>query len=181
MCKDGETFRAVNPPGEGDIQITETLANPAGTGTDATLEWFEVAALANKHNTPMRIGDPGTGRTLVFDHPRPAPGVTGGVVLRLAAVEDRWHRRIDITWDEDVPVLITHHGGYRVAVDRHPDLPRVTALRLLDPGDAAGSGTLLRGYGYDDAGDLTEVIDSTGLPLCFDYDAESRVTGAVKR
>ncbi|MCQ4084359.1 DUF6531 domain-containing protein [Streptomyces sp. RB6PN25] len=132
-------------------------------------------------NTPIRIGDPGTGQTLVFDHPRPAPGAVGGVSLRLVAVEDRCGRRIEVTWsDDDTPVLLTHHGGYRIAIDRHPALPRITAFRLLDT-DGPGTETVLMRYGYDSAGNLTEIINSSGLPLRLTYDPQGRVTGWTDR
>ena len=128
---------------------------------------------------PMRVGDPRSGETLVFDHPRPAPGVPGAIVLRLSAIEDRDRRRVEITWaDDDTPALIAHHGGYRVAVDVHPDLPRITALRLLDADgpDGPGTETTLLHYGYDDVGDLVEITDSSGRPLRLTYDDHHRVT-----
>ncbi|AEW96675.1 MULTISPECIES: DUF6531 domain-containing protein [Streptomycetaceae] len=132
-------------------------------------------------NAPMSVADPRTGEALVFDHPRPAPDVIGGVVLRLTAIEDRNGRRIDITYaDDDTPALITHHGGYRIAVDRHPDLPRITALRLLDT-DGPGTDTTLVRYGYDTSGDLTEVFNSSGLPLRLTYDDDHRVTSWTDR
>ncbi|MCM2426467.1 DUF6531 domain-containing protein [Streptomyces sp. RKAG337] len=132
-------------------------------------------------NDPMRVSDPSTGETLVFDHPRPAPGATGAVILRLAAIEDRNDRRIDITYaDDDTPALISHHGGYRIAIDRHPDLPRITGLRLLDT-DGPGSGTTLARYGYDKAGDLTEVFNSSGEPLRLTYDDQHRITSWTDR
>jgi RHS repeat-associated protein len=131
-------------------------------------------------NTPMRITDPNTGETLVFDDARPAPGVAGGVILRITAVEDRNGRRIDISYTDDAPALITHHGGYRIAIDRHPDLPRVIAFRLLDT-NGPGTETTLRRFGYDDAGNLIEVYNSSGLPLRFTYDSRSRITGWTDR
>ena len=66
MCKDGETFRAVNPPGEGDIKISETLANPAGVGTDGAQEWFEVEALADFDLNGLAFGDNEDNTTVSF-------------------------------------------------------------------------------------------------------------------
>ncbi len=42
QCDDGGTIRAVVKPTPANFVITEFLANPAGSGTDATQEWFEV-------------------------------------------------------------------------------------------------------------------------------------------
>ncbi|MER6222309.1 DUF6531 domain-containing protein [Streptomyces sp900105755] len=132
-------------------------------------------------NSPMYVHDPATGRTLTFHRPRPAPGRPGAVVLHLVAVGDRNGRRIDIDYgDDDTPALITHHGGYRVAVDRHPTLPRIAGFRLLDT-DGPGTATTLARFGYDEAGDLTEVYNSSGLPLRLRYDARHRITGWTDR
>lgn len=43
QCLDNGTPRAIVKPAPGRLVITELLANPAGTGTDATQEWFEIA------------------------------------------------------------------------------------------------------------------------------------------
>ena len=66
MCKDGETFRAVRAPAEGDIRISETLANPSGTGTDAVQEWFEVEARADFDLNGLAFGDHEDGTTVSF-------------------------------------------------------------------------------------------------------------------
>jgi len=66
MCKDGDTFRAVNPPGDGDLVISETLANPALTGTDATQEWFEVEANASFDLNGLAFGDNEDNTTVSF-------------------------------------------------------------------------------------------------------------------
>lgn len=162
-------MRLEYPPPSGDTEILPLK------GPRLPLTW------SGTPNDPMRINDPKTGRTLVFDHPRPAPGVIGGVVLRLASIEDRNGRHFDITYaDDDTPALISHHGGYRVAIDRHPDLRRITGLRLLDT-DGPGTETSLVRFGYNDAGDLTEVFNSSGLPLRFAYDDMHRITGWTDR
>ncbi len=66
MCRDGETFRAVRAPAAGDIRISETLANPALTGTDATEEWFEVEALAEFDLNGLAFGDHEDNTTVSF-------------------------------------------------------------------------------------------------------------------
>ncbi len=79
--------------------------------------------------------------------------------------------------DEGVPFGIRHSGGYYVAVDTEG--PRITALRLLDeapsryrPDSTADEGTVVMRYAYDASGNLTEVVNSSGEPLRFAYDAE---------
>lgn len=47
QCLEGGVPRAIVKPGPGQLVITELLANPAGTGTDAAQEWFEIANLGN--------------------------------------------------------------------------------------------------------------------------------------
>ena len=132
-------------------------------------------------NDPMQIRNPSTGQVLEFGHPRAAAGLEGAVTLRLTGAEDRNGRRIEIVYGEDdAPALITHHGGYRVAVDRHPDLPRITGFRLLDT-DGSGTETVLARYGYDARGDLVEVVNSSGVPALFRYDDSHRITGWADR
>lgn len=53
---------------------------------------------------------------------------------------------------------------------------RVTGLSVAAAG-ADGQDLVLMRYGYDEAGNLTEVINSSGLPLRFSYDSEGRLTG----
>jgi hypothetical protein len=42
-CDDGGTMRAIVSPAAGQLVISELLPNAAGTGTDPTQEWFELA------------------------------------------------------------------------------------------------------------------------------------------
>ncbi|WP_053161109.1 DUF6531 domain-containing protein [Streptomyces caatingaensis] len=134
----------------------------------------------------MTVTDPETGWVKSFAHPVPA-GVPGSVQLPLDSVRDRNGSHIDIHRTlHGIPTAIQHSGGYYLAVDTEG--PRVTALRLLDeppsayesPRTATGGTTLIR-YVYDDAGDLTEVVNSSGEPLRFTYDAEHRITSWTDR
>jgi len=43
QCLDGNTPRAIVAPAAGQLVISEVLPNAAGTGTDGTQEWFELA------------------------------------------------------------------------------------------------------------------------------------------
>ncbi|MEU5876585.1 RHS repeat-associated core domain-containing protein [Spirillospora sp. NPDC047279] len=124
------------------------------------------------------LTDPETCRILHF----PAPGEEHGwSSLPLVAISDRNGNRVDLVYEDRVLVEIRHSGGYRVAVDTAPHdggERRVTALRLhtSDTGGQAGGVTVVR-YGYDGAGHLSEIIDSSGRPLRLGYDAEGRLIG----
>ena len=107
-----------------------------------------------------------TGQTLYFRH-------TIAQRLPIIAIVDRNDQRIDIDYASDGTLIgLRHSGGYRVAVDTANGL--VTALRLLDGG--SGPGITLTRYRYDEHRHLTEVVNSSHLPMRFDYDAEGRMT-----
>ncbi|WP_327392779.1 DUF6531 domain-containing protein [Streptomyces sp. NBC_01186] len=131
-----------------------------------------------KPDGTMTITQPERNRTLHF-----APLPMAGRELPLRAITDRTGEgdRVTFTYDEQgTPTRVTHSGGYRIAVDTDPALHRVTALRLLH-GDQQQHSTKLISYGYDQAGDLTEVINSTGLPLRYRYDDQHRITSWTDR
>ncbi|WP_234315682.1 DUF6531 domain-containing protein [Streptomyces albus] len=124
-----------------------------------------------KPDGTMTISAPERNRTLHF-----APLPAGGPELALSAITDRAGNRIDFLYDADgAPQEITHSGGYRIAVDTDPELLRITRLRLLHGEDGQRSTTLVS-YAYDAAGDLAQIINSTGDPLRFRYDDQHRIT-----
>ena len=57
MCREGDAFRAVNPPDAGDVLITEALANPEGPEPD--FEWFELTATADFDLNGLEYGKAG--------------------------------------------------------------------------------------------------------------------------
>ncbi|HZB32076.1 MAG TPA: RHS repeat-associated core domain-containing protein, partial [Streptosporangiaceae bacterium] len=120
------------------------------------------------------LTDPQTGHARHF----PAPS---GTSVPLTAITDRNGNRIDI--DYDVAGAITevrHSGGYRIGVETADE--RITALRLLTTeGNGQTGGHVLIRYGYDEAGNLTEVVNSSGLPQRFSYDGFHRMTGWTDR
>ena len=139
------------------------------------LEWN------GKPDSAMTVTDPATGVVRTFAAPVPSP--TFGVFhLALDSWSDRNGTRVDVERDDEgVPFGLRHSGGHYVAVDTTG--PRITALRLLDeppsrygPDGPVGEGTVVMRYGYDDAGNLTEVVNSSGEPLRFAYDEQGRVT-----
>ncbi|MFG3259083.1 putative T7SS-secreted protein [Streptomyces sp. NPDC048172] len=124
-----------------------------------------------KPDGAMSISAPERNRTLHF-----APLPTGGTELALSAITDRAGNRITFTYDaQGAPREVTHSGGYRVAVDTDPELLRIIRLRLLHGQDGARSTTLVS-YAYDAAGNLAQIINSTGDPLRYRYDDQHRIT-----
>ena len=131
-----------------------------------------------KPDGAMTVTLPEQNRTLHF-----APLPVHGRELALRAITDRTGEgdRVTFTYDaEGTPVEIAHSGGYRLTVDTDKALHRVTALRLLH-GEHHEHSTPLVSYAYDAAGNLTEIINSTGEPLRYRYDDQHRVTSWTDR
>ncbi|WP_343235439.1 putative T7SS-secreted protein [Streptomyces bauhiniae] len=113
------------------------------------------------------VTDPHTGRTWHFTH-------QGADRSLLAQIDDRngnW-----ITFEhtpEGTPLAVTSSGGHRLTLTVEAD--RVTTLSLAG---AAPDGTdqEIKRYAYSENGDLTRVVNSSGLPLTFTYDDRGRVT-----
>jgi RHS repeat-associated protein len=115
----------------------------------------------SRTDTGYAIEPRGAGTTLHF-----AAAERG---CHLAAVTDRNANRID--FDRDAAGTLTavrHSGGYHLDVVREDG--RLAELRLREA-DVA----VVR-YRHDGEGRLGEVVNSSGLPLRFDYDSAHRVT-----
>ncbi|WP_078954720.1 putative T7SS-secreted protein [Streptomyces sp. H021] len=85
----------------------------------------------------------------------------------LTQIDDRNGAWITYTYDEaGAPAAISHSGGYEVRLTTSDG--RITGLALAD-------GTQVLRYGYTD-GHLTQVTNSSGLPLRFGYDDLGRIT-----
>ncbi|MCW7946789.1 type IV secretion protein Rhs [Streptomyces hygroscopicus] len=107
------------------------------------------------------ITDPSTLRTWHFSD-------RGEGLAVLEQIDDRNGNWLTFEYDnEGAPLGIVSSAGYDVRITTEAE--RVTALRL------AATGQVLMRYGYSD-GHLTEVINSSGLPLRFTYDEAGRVT-----
>ncbi|WP_442811919.1 DUF6531 domain-containing protein [Streptomyces sp. NBC_01803] len=117
--------------------------------------------------SPLTVHQREEGRTLHF---APVAG-RRATELPLTAVTDRNGNRIDFLYADDGDLTeLVHSGGYRVRTAVHGN--RVTSLRLSsDPAER-----LLIAYGYDDAGNLAEVYNSSGMPLRLEYDEQARLT-----
>ncbi|MFH9723587.1 putative T7SS-secreted protein [Streptomyces sp. NPDC017254] len=112
------------------------------------------------------ITDPDTGTVRHFvDH-------TDELAL-LVQIDDRNGRWIAFEHDEaGAPTAIVHHGGYHLKLTTSEG--RVTALHLADAAADGSDQEILR-YGYTD-GHLTEVTNSSGVPLRFGCDEHGRIT-----
>jgi len=116
------------------------------------------------------VTKPESGWTLTF-----GPGRDGTHALHTIA--NRCGHVIEFRHDETgAPVEVVHSGGYRAGVET----ARGRVVRLWLDDRAGGEITVAR-FGYDDRGDLVEVINSSGLPFRFDYDATGRITKWVDR
>ncbi|MFL4948422.1 putative T7SS-secreted protein [Streptomyces sp. MMS24-I31] len=95
-------------------------------------------------------------------------GDRGEELAVLEQIDDRNGNWITFEYDsEGTPLAIASSSGRRVLIST--EAGRVTALHL------AATGQELKRYGYTD-GNLTEVVNSSGLPLRFSYDEAGRVT-----
>ncbi|WP_436787585.1 DUF6531 domain-containing protein [Yinghuangia sp. YIM S10712] len=129
------------------------------------------------------VTDPRRGWSWSF---APVPG-RAGPVLPIRSISDRNGNRIEFSYDKaGMPYEVVHSGGYRIAVDTADE--RVAGLRLLgaDPAtharsaDSSASIDLVR-FAYDEPGNVTEVVNSSGRPLVFTYDDGDRITSWTDR
>ncbi|NEC41250.1 putative T7SS-secreted protein [Streptomyces sp. SID8016] len=123
--------------------------------------------LDRESNGDYTITDPESGLVRRFTT------LDDGTEALLTQLDDRngnW-----ITFEHDVsgaPSSIVHHGGYHVKLTTESG--RITALHLVEGSPDGDDQQILR-YGYTD-GHLTEITNSSGLPLRFTYDGHGRVT-----
>ncbi|MGQ4414783.1 putative T7SS-secreted protein, partial [Streptomyces sp. SAS_269] len=107
------------------------------------------------------VTDPQTRRTWHFAD-------RGENLAVLEQIDDRNGNWITFEYDaEGTPLAVASSGGQGVRITT--ECGRVTAFHLATTGEE------LKRYGYTDS-DLTEVVNSSGLPLRFTYDEAGRVT-----
>ncbi|MGW7426897.1 DUF6531 domain-containing protein [Streptomyces sp. NPDC054813] len=129
----------------------------------------------------LRVADPDSGLSYVFHSPRPTDDGEA-VDLPLQMIVDRNGQHITVHYAADgTPTAVVHSGGHHIALDRHPSLPRISRLRLVDNERIDGQGTVLVSYGYNEDGHLSEVTNSSGTPLHFTYDDAGRITSWTDR
>lgn len=128
--------------------------------------------LARTDEGGYTVVDPDRGHTMHFFAP------DGSNVFPLTAITDRNGHRIDLDYDTDGTINeVRHSGGYRIGVASSGGLITALSLRGADPRDDLA---LIR-YRYDENGQLTEVINSSGVPLRFGYDTYGRIVRWVDR
>ncbi|MFJ6747772.1 DUF6531 domain-containing protein [Streptomyces sp. NPDC091266] len=119
-----------------------------------------------------RVTDPHTGLVQTFaDHPDDENGL-----YWLA----RWHDRNDNTVTisrlaDGTPTTLDHSGGYRI--DAHCIAGLLTGISLVTPEGPVE----VMSYEHDADGNLTHVVNSSGQPLVFGYDDQSRITSWTDR
>lgn len=130
------------------------------------------------HDGAVRVEMPETGETMEFAPAAGRVGAGGSTVLPLTALSDRRGDRITFEYAADgAPRAVRHSGGHLVRVATGGG--RVTALSLAG-GGPDGDQVLVR-FRYDAAGNLAEVVNSSGLPLRWSYDEAGRITGWTDR
>ncbi|MGH4032978.1 DUF6531 domain-containing protein [Actinomycetota bacterium Odt1-20B] len=127
---------------------------------------------------PIRITDPETRHVRHFAPLGRPTRADEAFTLPLAAISDRNGRRVEFDRDRHgTPTAVRDSAGRHLHVDTADG--RVTGLRLRDPAAGPGGTTLIR-YGYAD-GNLTEIVNSSGLPLKLTYDDRARITSWTDR
>ncbi|WP_416975123.1 putative T7SS-secreted protein [Streptomyces sp. 4F14] len=149
---------------EGVVLVTEDgllLAYPHPAPGVPTLPSYGPRLTLDREDGGYTVTDPLTGRVRHF-------GDRGGDLAVLEQIDDRNGNWITLEYDtEGTPLGVTSSSGHDVRVTTAEG--RITALRL------ALTDEVLKSYRYTD-GNLTDVVNSSGLPLRFTYDEAGRVT-----
>lgn len=120
--------------------------------------------LARTPDGDWTLTDPANGHVRIFSPP--AEGAQDGIAP-IAQLEDRNGNVILFEYAADgTPLGMAHSAGYHLRFD--VDEGRISALHLT-------GGPRILAYGYTD-GNLSEVTNSSGLPLRFTYDELGRIT-----
>ncbi|GAA2052422.1 hypothetical protein GCM10009839_69750 [Catenulispora yoronensis] len=126
----------------------------------------------------IRIVDPTSGLTRHFaivHHTEEA-----GQIRDLTAISDRSGNYINILRTPRGTPTGIESAGYRIAVatvaTEHGI--RVTQLRLMD---GTAPDALVRSFGYDQRGRLTEIVDASGIPFRHEYNDDDRIVAWIDR
>jgi RHS repeat-associated protein len=127
--------------------------------------------LGHEEDGGYTVRDTATGLVLEFATVPPDTGGRG-IVLPLAGMVDRNGHRIHIDYDDDGELAgLRHSGGYRLVFETAAG--RVVAVSMA--GTAGEPDRTIARYGYDAAGCLVEVVNSSGQALRFDYHPDGRL------
>ncbi|TCO50669.1 DUF6531 domain-containing protein [Actinocrispum wychmicini] len=150
------------------------LRYPRPTGDEEVLPEFGPRVPLRRGASGYSVRYPQDGTVLEFS----AVGAAweSGAVQPVTAIRHRNGATISIAHTPDgLPAELVHSGGHRVALDTMDG--RVTALRVVSGGDSV---TVMH-YGYDDAGNLAEATNSSGVAQRFTYDGDGRLTSWTDR
>lgn len=89
----------------------------------------------------------------------------------LSAITDRNANQIALVYDGAVLAEVRHSGGTRLKVEASEHA--IHRISLLDPN---GTQTTLVSYTYHGDGELSAIVNSSGLPLTYTYDSAHRLT-----
>ncbi|MHC5903060.1 putative T7SS-secreted protein [Streptomyces sp. S6] len=149
---------------EGVVLVTEDgllLAYPHPAPGVPTLPSHGPRWPLDREDGGYTVTDPLTGWVRHF-------GDRGADLAVLEQIDDRNGNWITLEYDAGgIPQGVASSSGHDIRVTTTDG--RITALRL------APTYEVLKSYGYTD-GNLTEVVNSSGLPLRFTYDEAGRVT-----
>ncbi|MFI1948643.1 putative T7SS-secreted protein [Streptomyces virginiae] len=156
---------------EGVVLVTEDGLTVAYPHPAPGVPVLPLSASAPRHpleRTPdgdWTLTDPDTGHVRRFV--LPAARLDDNGIAPIAQLEDRNGNLVTFEYDEEgIPLGMSHSAGYRLRFDTADG--RVTALHL-------DAGPRILAYDYTD-GNLTGVVNSSGLPLRFTYDERARIT-----
>ncbi|MCY0912409.1 RHS repeat-associated core domain-containing protein [Massilia antarctica] len=183
------------------LRRLHTSGNPSGTvfGKAWASTWGQWIEVNGDAELVFHAED---GASMRFDMPEPGAKVTHGVYqaysvsrldghflverrhqpsLRfeqrdathwhLSAITDRNANRIALIYDGAVLSEVRHSGGTRLKVEASEHA--ITRISLLH---ADGAQTTLASYTYHADGELSAIVNSSGLPLTYTYDGAHRLT-----
>jgi RHS repeat-associated protein len=156
VAEDGQLL-AYSHPVEADVPVVPQAGTP----------W----PLRRLEDGGYDIVNPLTGLVRRFTRP-----VDGTAVI--SSIHDRNGHFIDFEYDENgIPVAIRHSAGHQLKLTVEDG--RITVLALAGAAEDDSDLTVRR-YGYEN-GHLTEVYNSSGRPLHYEYDGRGRLTSWIDR